>query len=96
MQQHVLGQAGEHAEQALKLGEGGELLLLAGRIALERGDVGKARLHMHQAEEAGMDPAKVLPFRAEIAFETGRYAEIPGLLRTCRRKCSNVRPLPGW
>lgn len=95
VQQHVLGQAGEHAEQALKLGEGGELLLLAGRIALERGDVGKARLHMHQAEEAGMDPTKVLPFRAEIAFETGRYAEIPGLLRSLPAQMQQRPPFAG-
>ncbi|NBF02150.1 HEAT repeat domain-containing protein [Pseudomonas sp. Fl5BN2] len=81
VQQHVLGQAGEHAELALAAGEGGELLLLAGRIALERGDADKARLHMQQAQDAGMDPAKVLPFRAEIAFESGRYAEIPELLQ---------------
>ena len=50
---------------------------------------------MHQAEEAGMDPAKVLPFRAEIAFETGRYAEIPGLLRSLPAQMQQRPPFAG-
>lgn len=71
------------------------MLLLAGRIALERGDIDKARLHMHQAQEAGMDPAKVLPFRAEIAFETGNYAEIPGLLSSLPPQMQQRPPFAG-
>ena len=77
---HVLTQASEHAEQGLKAGEGGELFLLAGRIALERGDVERAEVLLSQAQENGMGAAQVLPFRAELAFEAGRYHEIPGLL----------------
>ena len=78
--QHVLDQAAEHAHQGIAAGEGGELYLLAGRIALEQGDTQRALTHLHQAEASGMGPAMLLPFRAEIAFQTGRYRDIPGLL----------------
>ncbi|MDN7143441.1 HEAT repeat domain-containing protein [Pseudomonas sp. JQ170] len=81
VQAHVLGQAGEHAERGLAAGKGGELLLLAGRIALGRGDIAKAQVHLLEAERSGMAAEKVLPFRAEIAFETGLYRDIPLLLR---------------
>jgi hypothetical protein len=77
---HVLAQASEHAELGLAAGEGGELFLLAGRIALERGDVERAEVLLSLAQENGMGAAQVLPFRAELAFESGRYHEIPGLL----------------
>lgn len=78
--EHVLNQASEHAEKGLQAGEGGELYLLAGRIALERGDVVRAEVLLHQAQENGMGAAQVLPFHAELAFEAGRYHEIPQLL----------------
>jgi hypothetical protein len=77
---HVLNQASEHAELGLEAGEGGELFLLAGRIALERGDIERAEVLLRQAQENGMGAAQVLPFHAELAFEAGRYHEIPGLL----------------
>ncbi|MGV8921699.1 MAG: HEAT repeat domain-containing protein [Pseudomonas sp.] len=95
VQQHVLGQAGEHAELALQAGEGGELLLLAGRIALECGEVEKAEQRMHQAQEAGIDPAKISPFSAQIAFETGRYSEIPGLLKSLPQDMQERPPFAG-
>lgn len=78
--EHVLKQASEHAEAGLQAGEGSELLLLAGRIALERGDLDLAVEHLHQAEASGLEEANVLPFHAEIAFRTGQYQQIPGLL----------------
>lgn len=78
--EHVLNQANEHAERGLEAGEGGELFLLAGRIALERGDVERAEVLLIKAQEDGMGAAQILPFHAELAFEAGRYHEIPGLL----------------
>lgn len=77
---HVLAQASEHAERGLAAGAGGELFLLAGRIALERGDIERAEVLLSLAQENGMGAAQVLPFRAELAFESGRYHEIPDLL----------------
>ncbi|MOA16609.1 hypothetical protein D3C78_1368310 [compost metagenome] len=38
-------------------------------------------MHLLEAERSGMAAEKVLPFRAEIAFETGLYRDIPLLLR---------------
>ncbi|MNF29304.1 hypothetical protein D3C84_100030 [compost metagenome] len=78
--EHVLNQASEHAAQGLQAGEGGELFLLAGRIALERDDVERADKLLSLAQESGIDEAHVLPYRAELAFVAGRYHEVPGLL----------------
>jgi len=44
---------------------------------------GKTSLHealLHEAERNGLGEAQLLPFHAELAFEAGRYHEIPGLL----------------
>ncbi|MBV4520488.1 HEAT repeat domain-containing protein [Pseudomonas sp. SWRI74] len=89
---HVLNQANEHAEQGLLAGEGGELFLLAGRIALERGDVERAEMLLTQAQENGMGAAQILPFHAELAFEAGRYHEIPGLLASLPEKTRQRPP----
>lgn len=78
--EHVLQQASTHAEAGLQAGEGSELLLLAGRIALERNDLPLAVAHLYRAQASGLDESSVLPFHAEIAFRTGQYREIPGLL----------------
>lgn len=90
--EHVLNQASEHAEQGLAAGEGGELFLLAGRIALERGENERAEVLLGLAEENGMGSAQVLPFRAELAFEAGRYHEIPGLLASLPEKTRQRPP----
>ena len=90
--EHVLSQAAEHAELGLAAGEGGELFLLAGRIALERGDNERAEVLLREAEANGMDAAQVLPFRAELAFEAGRYHEIPGLLASLPEKTRQRPP----
>ncbi|MDR9750552.1 HEAT repeat domain-containing protein [Pseudomonas sp. SZMC_28357] len=90
--EHVLGQASEHAELGLQAGEGGELILLAGRIALERGDIERAEALLAQAQENGMGAAQVLPFRAELAFEAGHYQEIPKLLARLPEKTRQRPP----
>jgi hypothetical protein len=90
--EHVLNQAYEHAEQGLAAGEGGELFLLAGRIALERGDVERAEVLLTKAQENGMGSAQILPFHAELAFEAGRYHEIPGLLSSLPEKTRQRPP----
>ena len=78
--EHVLGQAREHAEQGLRAGEGGELHLLAVRIALELDDLKGAQRYLDAAQRSGVDMTKIIPFRAEIAFRTGDYQDIPALL----------------
>lgn len=78
--EHVLGQASAHAEQGLREGEGGELHLLAGRIALELGQLDSAQAHLEAAQGVGIDSALLIPFHAEIAFIAGRYEDIPPLL----------------
>ena len=90
--EHVLNQASEHAEQGLAAGEGGELLLLAGRIALERGENERAEALLHEAERNGLGAAQLLPFHAELAFEAGRYHEIPGLLASLPEKTRRRPP----
>lgn len=90
--EHVLNQANEHAEQGLNAGEGGELFLLAGRIALELGDVQRAEVLLTKAQEDGMGEAQILPFHAELAFESGQYHEIPGLLASLPEKTRQRPP----
>lgn len=90
--EHVLNQSNEHAEQALQAGEGGELFLLAGRIALELGDVQRAEILLTKAQEDGMGAAQILPFHAELAFESGQYHEIPGLLASLPEKTRQRPP----
>lgn len=90
--EHVLSQANEHAEQGLQAGEGGELFLLAGRIALERGDIERAEVLLTKAQEDGMGAAQILPFHAELAFEAGHYHEIPGLLASLPEKTRQRPP----
>ncbi len=78
--EHVLTQAWEHAMHSLELEPNPELELLAGRIALERGEVVTARHQFNIARIEGVSPDKVIPFLAEAAFVTGRYAEVRRLL----------------
>jgi len=78
--EHVLRQACEHAEQGLREGEGGELHLLAGRIALEMDSLTHAQAHLEAAEKAGIDATLLIPFHAEIAFRAGHSHQIPPLL----------------
>ena len=79
--EHVLRQAREHIESALELGAGDGVYLLAGRIAMELGDLDLAEQHLLQAQAAGIDVEKLLPFRAEIEFSRGDYAAIAEQLR---------------
>jgi len=79
--EHVLKQAREHINQAVALGAGGDSDLLAGRIAMELGDLDLAQQHLLAAEAGGIDVEKLLPYRAEIAFARGDYADIAVQLR---------------
>ena len=90
--EHVLNQASEHAEQGLEAGEGGELFLLAGRIALERGDIARAEVLLQEAQDNGMGAAQIRPFQAELAFEAGRDREIPELLASLPEKTRQRPP----
>jgi tetratricopeptide (TPR) repeat protein len=77
---HVLGQARKHAEQSLALESNPEVHLLAGRIALEQGDLSAARSFFKQAQNGGIRYEKIAPFLAEAAFAAGQYDEVPHLL----------------
>lgn len=77
---HVLGQARKHAELSLSLQSNPEIHLLAGRIALEQGDLSAARVFFKQAETGGIQFEKIAPFLAEAAFVAGQYDEVPTLL----------------
>lgn len=79
--EHVLKQANEHVNEAVELGAGDDCHLLAGRIAMELGDLDLAEQHLLKAEADGIDVEKLLPFRAEIAFSRGEYVAIAEQLR---------------
>nr|MBO2509577.1 transporter [Gammaproteobacteria bacterium] len=78
--EHVLDQARQHVNQALQGAPSAELHLLAGRIALEQGDLESAAAHLDDAEAAGAAAAQLAPYRAEIAFLRREYRAIPRLL----------------
>ncbi|SDS01841.1 hypothetical protein SAMN05216421_0754 [Halopseudomonas xinjiangensis] len=78
--EHVLMQAWNNGMRSLELEPNPELELLAGRIALERGEVVTARHQFNMARVQGVSPDKVVPFLAEAAFVTGRYTEVRRLL----------------
>ncbi|WP_121493825.1 tetratricopeptide repeat protein, partial [Pseudomonas aeruginosa] len=78
--EHILEQAREHTDQALRGAPSADLHLLAGRIALEQGRLEDAGRALQAAEEAGIDSAQLAPFRAEVAFFQRRYRDIPRLL----------------
>jgi polysaccharide biosynthesis protein PelE len=78
----VLQQAWSHVVAALQGNSGGELHLLAGRIAMEQGNLDEALAQFDQSAQAGMDAVQLAPYRAEIAFLRQRYEEIPDMLAT--------------
>ena len=80
--EHVLQQAWGHVMAALQGNPGGELYLLAGRIAMEQGNLDEALAQFDQSAQAGMDAVQLAPYRAEIAFLRQRYEEIPDMLAT--------------
>lgn len=75
--EHVLNQARDHVELALSLGAGDDMHLLAARVAMEQGLLDMASGHLRAAEAAGLAQEKIAPFKAEIAFMQGRYADVP-------------------
>ena len=80
--EHVLQQAWSHVMAALQGNSGGEMYLLAGRIAMEQGNLDEALAQFDQSAQAGMDAVQLAPYRAEIAFLRQRYEEIPEMLAT--------------
>ena len=87
--EHILEQAREHADQALRGAPSADLHLLAGRIA-EQGRLEDAGRALQAAEEAGIDSAQLAPFRAEVAFFQRRYRDIPGFSPECPTTCCNA------
>ncbi|MFV3383949.1 HEAT repeat domain-containing protein [Pseudomonas sp. NY15364] len=79
---HVLQQAWGHVTSALVGNASGELHLLAGRIAMEQGNLDEAMAQFDLSAHTGMDAVQLAPYRAEIAFLRQRYEEIPQMLAT--------------
>lgn len=79
---HVLQQAWGHVTSALVSNTSGELHLLAGRIAMEQGNLDEAMAQFDLSAQTGMDAVQLAPYRAEIAFLRQRYEEIPQMLAT--------------
>ncbi len=94
--EHILEQAREHTDQALRGAPSADLHLLAGRIALEQGRLEDAGRALQAAEEAGIDSAQLAPFRAEVAFFQRRYRDIPDFSPECPTTCCNGRPSRPW
>ena len=78
--EHVLQQAWSHVGTALQGEPSGEMHLLAGRIAMELGNLDEASSQFEQAAQTGTGAAQLAPYQAEIAFRRQRYDEIPQML----------------
>ncbi len=74
--EHVLGQAAHHAQAALTLQPTADLELLAGRIEMERDQLGSAQQHFMRAQALGMGSEKLVPYLAELAFLRRDYAAV--------------------
>lgn len=80
VRKHVLGEAREHAERRLAAGEDAATRFLLGRVLLALDELDDADHNLRNAVYAGLDPAEVAPYRAEIAFRRRRFDEVPRLL----------------
>lgn len=74
--EHVLGQAAQHAQAALKLQSTADLELLTGRIQMERNHLDDAQNHFMTAQRLGMSDEKLIPYLAELAFLRRDYAVV--------------------
>lgn len=73
------------------LGDDPSLLLLVSRIELQRRDFDRAEQYLQQAEQAGADPLKLIPYQAELAFFRRDYSRVRRLLQ----QDSSIRFRPG-
>jgi len=90
--EHVLASAAEHARLGIESHAGPNLHLLAGRIALQQHDLATAQYHFDRAVRQGIDTAAVAPYRAELAFQSGHYQDIPTLLADLPQELLNRPP----
>tara|TARA_Y100000748_G_scaffold294532_1_gene285282 strand:- start:4708 stop:5688 length:981 start_codon:yes stop_codon:yes gene_type:complete len=79
--QHVLQQALEHADAALRSEPSGDLAVLAGRIQIARGQAAEARRYLEQAADLGVGTTRLAPLLAEVAFLEHRYSEVVNQLQ---------------
>lgn len=90
--EHILGQALEHVLAAQGGAYDVDLDLLAGRILMAQGNTEQARQHLEHALERGINPGRVAPFFAEIAFMERRYDEVPRYLSAMPDAVRNKPP----
>ena len=77
LRQHAAGQAREHLERAMALDrEDPSTQVLMGQISLAAGDYGGAHSALQRALALGLPEARVLPYLAEVAFQTRRFDEV--------------------
>ena len=77
LREHAAGQAREHLERAMAFDTADpSTQLLMGQIALSAGDYGGAHSALQRALALGLPKARVLPYLAEVAFQTRRFDEV--------------------
>lgn len=75
---HILGEARQHLEAALALGEKPDsgIMFLKGRILLAQGDLGLAEESLINAVSLGHPAVSVLPYLSEIAFQRREFGVV--------------------
>ncbi len=92
---HWLKTARQHAELALAQQPSADLHLLHARILFEQDEVMAAATALQQAEAAGIAPAMLAPWRAELAFRQRRFADVVNALRDDHRQLEQGSALAG-
>ena len=104
---HWLKTARQHAESALASATApspvpnleqqanADLHLLHARILLEQDEIAAAENALQQAEAAGLAPAMLAPWRAELAFRQRRFADVPRALMQDNRQLEQGSALAG-
>lgn len=93
VREHWLKSARLHAERALASQPDAALYLLYARILLEQSEVELATQALAHSQAAGIAPALLAPWLAEVAFRQRRFADIPMLLQQDSRRSERAAPL---
>jgi Flp pilus assembly protein TadD len=77
LREHAAGQARQHLERAIALDTADpSTQVLMAQIGLSAGDYGGAHAALQRALALGLPEPRVLPYLAEVAFQTRRFEEV--------------------
>lgn len=91
---HVLAKADDHARKAIEaLRDDAGVRFLHGRILMAKGMREEARRALDDAEALGLPNEKLLPYRADLAFQERAFDEVVDCLRALPEESKKRPPL---